>query len=127
MRSVGVAGNLKGFQPHVIGRVQCRKRMVFTSGQLPAGCKEWDRGKDTANLETEQYTADGAVVGAPDRLKGSPLAVVCYGPNKPMVPTAPTSLTHYSPVPLRRHIGQPLDSHPTRWSARPEGGGKDTW
>ncbi len=31
-------------------------------------------------------------------------------PNKPMVPTAPTSLTHYPPGSLRRHIGQPLGS-----------------
>ena len=31
-------------------------------------------------------------------------------PNKPMVPTAPTSLIEYAPDSLRRHIGQPLDS-----------------
>jgi hypothetical protein len=30
-------------------------------------------------------------------------------PNKPMVPTAPTPLNHYSPPSGRRHIGQSLD------------------
>jgi hypothetical protein len=39
------------------------------------------------------------------------------GPNKPMVPTAPTSLTHYSPDSLRR-IGQPLDREATRSERR---------
>ena len=31
-------------------------------------------------------------------------------PNKPMVPTAPTSLIEYAPGSLRRHIGQPFGS-----------------
>ena len=31
-------------------------------------------------------------------------------PNKPMVPTAPTSLIEYAPSSLRRHIGQPFGS-----------------
>ena len=29
-------------------------------------------------------------------------------PNKPVLPTAPTSPNHYAPGPLRRHIGEPL-------------------
>ncbi len=32
------------------------------------------------------------------------------GSNKPMVATAPTSLNHYAPGPLRHHIGRPLGS-----------------
>jgi len=37
---------------------------------------------------------------------------ICWGnlPNKPMVPTAPTAPVVNPPRPLRRHIGQPLDS-----------------
>ena len=31
-------------------------------------------------------------------------------PNKPMVPTAPATLTEYPSASLRRHIGQPLGS-----------------
>ena len=37
-------------------------------------------------------------------------------PNKPMVPTASTSLTEYTPRSLRRHIGQPLGGR--RWLDR---------
>ncbi len=32
----------------------------------------------------------------------------CGVPNKPMVPTAPTSLIEHAPGSLRRHIGRPL-------------------
>jgi len=37
-------------------------------------------------------------------------AACSASPNKPMVPTAPHAPTGNPPRPLRRHIGQPLDS-----------------
>ena len=39
-------------------------------------------------------------------------------PNKPMVPTAPTSLNSHPPVPLRRHIGQPFSVQDMRDTLR---------
>ncbi len=48
------------------------------------------------------------------------------GPNKPMVPTAPTSLTHYPPGSLRRHIGQPFDSGAATSSVKALGFSLDT-
>ncbi len=69
-----------------------------------------DNGVTTSRRTNEATSDDRQKTSGASSVAACKLSAAGGVPNKPVLPTAPTSPNHYAPGPLRRQTGQPLGS-----------------